>query len=243
MRERAAALTSFVAQADTTAASAQLSTWLNAGSVVGVSLTNGSFVADSTALVGGACVCNTTVPNRVGGAGFSGSDCSIPCRRCLFGTCDATGGCVCLPGYVGADCSTPCNGNGALVWPLFTTSYTPADWDAQNGPNLGGSYTTPGGLLNTTLLYGFGSTDGTGASLAYCSCTATGAGRFGFTGPFCELACPNCGAHGACVTDASGNAACKCSATDPNTATTVRAARCPQRGRASYDHRFCVADV
>ena len=216
-------LTRLVAQGDTTAASAQLSTYLSAGSVVGVSLTNGSFVADSTALVSGLCVCNTTVPNRVGGAGFAGSDCSIPCRRCLYGTCDATGGCVCSPGYVGPDCSSQCSGNGAFVWPLLSTSFTAADWDAQYGPNLGGAYTTPGGLFNTTLLYGFSSGDG--ASLAYCSCTATAAGRYGFTGPFCELACPNCGAHGACVTDASGSAVCKCSAMDPNTAATVRAAR------------------
>ena len=217
-----AKLTRLAAQGDFASAAAQLSTYATAGSVVGVSLANGSFAGNATAAVGGVCVCNDTVSNRVGGAGFAGSDCSIPCRRCLYGTCDATGGCVCSPGYVNAECSSRCNGNGDFVWPPFTAGFTAADWDALNGPNLGGAYTTPGGLFNTSLLYGFSATDGSGSTLAYCACTATATGRFGFTGPFCEVICPNCGAHGLCVSDASGNAVCKCSTTDPNTAPTVR---------------------
>ena len=212
-------LTANSAQGDSTTASAQLSTYTAAGSVIGVSLTNGSFVADASAVVNGICKCNTTLANRLGGVGFAGSNCSIPCRRCSYGTCDATGGCVCSPGYTSAECSTQCNGNGAITWPQLSTSYTAADWDAQYGPNLGGAYTTVGGLFNTSLLYGFSSGDG--LTLAYCSCTATAAGRFGFTGAFCDVACPNCGAHGTCITDANGNSTCKCSKTDPNGATTV----------------------
>lgn len=209
------------AQGDTADASAQLSKYVTAGSVVGVSLTSGRFVANASALVVGVCQCNTTVPNRIGGVGFAGTNCSIPCRRCLYGRCDATGGCECLPGYVNAECSSQCSGNGVITWPQLTTTFTAASWDALYGPNLGGAYTSPGGLFDTSLLYNFNSGDG--ATLAYCSCTATAAGRFGFTGPFCKVACPNCGAHGTCVTDAAGNATCKCSTTDPNTATTVRA--------------------
>ena len=206
---------------------------MTAGSVIGVSLTNGSFVADASAMVNGVCTCNTTVANRVGGVGFAGSNCSIPCRRCSYGTCDASGGCVCSPGYINAECSTQCNGNGTITWPQLSASYTAADWDAQYGPNLGGTYTTAGGLFNTSLLYGFSSADGLGLTLAYCSCTATAAGRFGFTGAFCDVACPNCGAHGSCITDANGTAVCKCSTTDPNAATTVR-------GIVARSHFVCM---
>ena len=141
------------------------------------------------------------------------------------GTCDATGGCVCFPGYVGGDCSTQCSGNGVVTWPPFSGAYTAAVWDAQYGPNLNISgVTSPGGLFNTSTLYGFASPDGGAFTLGYCACTPANpaSGRYGFTGPFCGLVCPNCGAHGACVTDASGAAACKCSTTDPNNAGTVR---------------------
>ena len=129
---------------------------------------------------------------------------------------------MCSLGYINADCSAQCNGNGAFVWPPLSATYTAADWDAQYGPNLGGAYTSAGGLFNTSLLYGFSSGDST---LAYCSCTAPAAGRNGFTGAFCDLACPNCGAlenRGTCITDANGLAACKCSTTEHNSAITVR---------------------
>ena len=112
-----------------------------------------------------------------------------------------------------------------MTWPTFGGSVSPATWDVQYGPNLGGPYTTPGGLFDTRALYGVTAPDNS-STLAYCACAssaAAGGTRFGYTGPFCAAACPDCGAHGSCVTDATGAAACACSATDPNTATTVRA--------------------
>jgi len=166
--------------------SAQLDTYSAAGSVVGVRMVNGVATANATALVVGVCICSSTAGNNVGGLGFSGSNCSTPCRRCSYGTCDATGGCVCFPGYIGADCSTQCNGKGVITWPQFSTTFSAADWDAQYGPNLGGSNTSVGGLFDTSLLYNSSSTDGAGLTLAYCLCTANR-----YTGPFCNTTCPN----------------------------------------------------
>lgn len=127
---------------------------------------------------------------------------------------------------MGADCAANrnCSGAGALDWPAFSAAFQPSDWDALYGPNLGGQYTSLGGLMNTSALYGF-SGDG-GATLARCVCGP------GFTGAFCAAACPACGAHGVCVANATGGARCACSATDPNAKTTVRCSACASRALA-----------
>jgi hypothetical protein len=147
------------------------------------------------------------------------------------GTCNAaTGACVCWPGAVGDDCSDYCSGRGSLTWPTFNSTFRPIDWDTLHGPYLGGTFTsggvqiitTAGGLFDTSAAYGV-IDEITDATLGRCACTAPSAGQFGFTGPFCGADCPDCGEHGACVANATGGASCACSATDPNSASTVRA--------------------
>ena len=198
-----------------------------AGHVSSGLLGNGSVALNATSLavlptpaarLFAACSC---------ASGYAGADCGTPCAPCsAFGTCSPLSGtCVCLPGYSGATCASPCSGHGALAWPALSTTFTAADWDAANGPNLGGRYTSPGGLFDTSLLYGTSSPDSPDAVLARCACAAppaAGGPPWGYVGPFCEVPCGvNCGAHGACTLSANGSAVCACDRVTPNGAATT----------------------
>ena len=194
------------------------------GGIRGIVQVNGTYVTRNASMVG-ACACSMDIPNRLGGLGFAGDDCSVACRLCSVGTCAASGICVCKPGYIGVDCSVQCSGNGVVTWPAVGTAAAAAAWDAARGPYYASAVTSPGGLFDTQALYGYNSTDGSGATLGYCLCDPPAPGRFGFTGPFCNVTCPNCGLHGSCTPDAAGAGACNCSSTDPNSASTVRLRR------------------
>ena len=130
------------------------------------------------------CVCDTTSPNAatttsrlalsagVTGIGYTSSDCSIPCKPCLNGTCSASGECACVPGFTDDACAIQCGTDA--VDPLTQV------------------YIGSRGVLDPTgAATGYGLANGTGV----CMCVA------GWAGPLCSSPCPYPynSSHGICA--------------------------------------------
>ena len=188
-------------------------------------------VAEAT--VDGACACDASVENVFGGFGYAGDDCSVPCRPCDMGECQADGTCRCFPGYSGWRCQDQCNGNGIILFPEFNETHTRADFD--NLPLVPGNANyNSSGLFDVHELYGVSQTP-TNDTAAYCACgyrrnadtdavepiplaelpfnTENGQG---YTGPFCDVPCDPClSTNGKCEYDGT-RGVCDCFKDAPN---------------------------
>ena len=111
--------------------------------------------------------------NSLGGVGYNGFNCTVPCQPCAagLGTCTYSGACACGPGLSGSDCSLVCNGNGVLDWPVFNSTYQRVDFVADviaSGNIITSKYTDAGGLFDS--LTRFGQTGPHGETIGYCAC-------------------------------------------------------------------------
>ena len=178
------------------------------------------------------CACDASVENVFGGFGYAGDDCSVPCRPCDMGECQADGTCRCFP-ILRWRCQDQCNGNGIILFPKFNETYTRADFD-----NLRWSratrITTRAGCSTCTSSTGCRRRRRT-TPAAYCACgyrrnadtdvvepipvaelpfnTENGQG---YTGPFCDVPCDPClSTNGKCEYDGT-RGVCDCFKDAPN---------------------------
>ncbi|XRB05991.1 laminin-type egf-like protein [Pycnococcus provasolii] len=167
------------------------------------------------------CTCDETGRNQLGGQGWVGEDCTIPCQQCVQGRCMFEDGrCECDIGFAGAKCEGECMGNGVITF-LNSSSLNIASNIAEQivelarfpllTPNAADMYTT--GIFDVGELYNMTNPDESEFTLAYCSCffeARNGLNGFGFTGAFCEVDCPPCDyEYGRCQYDGE-EAFCDC---------------------------------
>ena len=210
--------------------------------------------------VEGICACRETQTNDLGGKGYAGADCSVPCAPCAFGTCAADGSCACAPGFVGDACDVECSGNGVLVFPEFNATNDVSAFDALPGVP-GNERMETSGLIHAATLYGATSyPGGENRTFAYCACgfardAETGEptpipteelgvnarGGVGYVGVFCETPCAPCdAANGKCVFDGA-DGACECRRDAPNDATS--ASRLVAEGETGFGFTGPACDV
>ena len=210
--------------------------------------------------VEGICACRETQTNDLGGEGYAGADCSVPCAPCAFGTCAADGSCACAPGFVGDACDVECSGNGVLVFPEFNATNDVSAFDALPGVP-GNERMETSGLIHAATLYGATSyPGGENRTFAYCACgfardAETGdltpipteelgvnnRGGVGYVGVFCETPCAPCdAANGKCVFDGA-DGACECRRDAPNDATS--ASRLVAEGETGFGFTGPACDV
>ena len=212
------------------------------------------------ARVEGICACRETQTNDLGGEGYAGADCSVPCAPCAFGTCADDGSCACAPGFVGDACDVECSGNGVLVFPEFNATNDVSAFDALPGVP-GNERMETSGLIHAATLYGATSyPGGENRTFAYCACgfardAETGEptpipteelgvnarGGVGYVGVFCETPCDPCdAANGKCVFDGAAGA-CECRRDAPNAATS--ASRLVAEGETGFGFTGPACDV
>ena len=136
--------------------------------------------AAAAALVDGRCFCREEL-NELGGWGYFGEDCAVPCAPCVHGSCGLGGACVCHPGFAGETCDLECGGRGALAFPSFhetAAGHRRVDFDRL--PGVPGNDTAANsGLFDAHALYGMTRGDVDHFNLGATGVAAAGGGTSG----------------------------------------------------------------